>query len=470
MVSLSSSSQATKYRGAAFFRQRLILSTLSGRPMKISHIRSAPSKDQEGLDSYNPGLSGSEIKLLKLFDLLCNGSSTVISDTGTTLLYKPGSIVGGSGLVFDCGAAEQNGEDSDHQETVRGVSYYAEAVLCIAPFAKKDVQITLRGVTNGVNGDLSVDSLRTVVLPVLRQFGVSRNGGGDDSADFHLKITKRGAFPKGGGEIQLKCPVVRELNPVELMDFGKIKRVRGIAYTTRCSPQNANRMVDSSRGVLNNLLPDVYIFTDHYKGADSGLCPGYGINLVAETTTGCLLFSERNGAAGCLPEEIGKAVSYDLFEEVANGGCVSSNVQWMVLLWMVLCPEDVSRVRMGTKLTDYSVQMLRHIRDFFGVTFKVKVIRNPMKKDLERKRKKQAEEEAAAAARKLKNEQKKKNKKGKGANKKMKMDPEDEDELAKQNEKQTKEEEEEEEEEEDEEVVVCSCVGIGYKNMSKKVA
>lgn len=50
-----------------------------------------------------------------------------------------------------------------------------------------------------------------------------------------------------------------------------IKRVRGIAYTTKISPQMANRLVDGARGILNNLLPDVYIYTDHFKGKDSGL-------------------------------------------------------------------------------------------------------------------------------------------------------------------------------------------------------
>jgi len=108
-----------------------------------------------------------------------------------------------------------------------------------------------------------------------------------------LQIKKRGAPPGGGGEVFFKCPMVQQLKPILLIDEGKVKRVRGVAsvplcsallcsaaiqthltacrYTTRCSPQHANRMVDTARGVLNNLLPDVYIYTDHYKGKESGL-------------------------------------------------------------------------------------------------------------------------------------------------------------------------------------------------------
>ena len=42
-----------------------------------------------------------------------------------------------------------------------------------------------------------------------------------------------------------------------------VKRVRGVAWATRVSPQMCNRLVDGARGVVNDLLADVYIFTDH---------------------------------------------------------------------------------------------------------------------------------------------------------------------------------------------------------------
>lgn len=41
-------------------------------------------------------------------------------------------------------------------------------------------------------------------------------------------------------------------------------------YSVRVSPQMANRMVESARGILNKFLPDIYIYTDHMKGVSSG--------------------------------------------------------------------------------------------------------------------------------------------------------------------------------------------------------
>eukprot|EP00126_Sphaerothecum_destruens_P013539 Sdes_comp23176_c0_seq1m21477 len=227
-------SSVLSFEGATCFRQRLVLSTLSGRPIKIAQIRS---------QSDDPGLCEYEVNLLKLFDLLTNGSQTVISDTGTCLVYKPGTILGGENLYFDCGLE-------------RGISYFAEAVMCLAPFGKNATHITLEGITNGLE-DVSVDSLRTITLPVLRKFGLGEND------EFSLKITKRGCPPLGGGQIVMECPIVKSLHAVEFLDIGKIKKIRGVAFTTRCSPQTSNRVVESARFLLNKYIPDVYIYTDH---------------------------------------------------------------------------------------------------------------------------------------------------------------------------------------------------------------
>ena len=37
-------------------------------------------------------------------------------------------------------------------------------------------------------------------------------------------------YPGGGGEVEFSCPVVRRMKPVQMMDCGKVRRVRGIAY------------------------------------------------------------------------------------------------------------------------------------------------------------------------------------------------------------------------------------------------
>ena len=328
-----------RYSGAAHFRQRILLATLTGRSVRIDGIRA---------DEEEVGLRDFEASFLRLLEKVVNGCEIVINETGTALRYRPGIIVGGEGLSHDCG-------------TSRAIGYFVQPLLALAPFAKRGLSLTLRGVTNGPD-DPSVDVLRTVTLPLLRHFGI--NGAA-------LHVAKRGAPPLGGGEVKLELQPLRQLEPISLLDAGKVRRVRGVAYGTKVSPQMANRLVDGARKVLNHYLPDVWVYTDVHKGATSGASPGFGVALVAETTSGALLSSEMCGYAGALPEDLGLTCADGLLEQVRGGGVVDAANQPLVLTLMCLGPEDVSRVRLGDELSDATVGALRLLKEFLGVTFRI---------------------------------------------------------------------------------------------------
>ena len=328
-----------RYKGSAHFRQRIVLATLSGRAVRIDDIRT--EEDAVGLRDY-------EACFLRLLEKVVNGCEIVINETGTAMRYRPGIIVGGTGHVHDCG-------------TSRAISYFLQPLLALAPFGKSPLGITLRGVTNA-SGDVGVDVLRTVTLPLMRHFGLSEG--------LSLQVNKRGAPPLGGGEVHVQAQIVRELTPCDLTETGKVKRVRGVAYGTKVSPQICNRLVDSSRAVLNHFLPDVWVYTDVFKGKTSGNSPGFALTLVAETTSGALLSAEAVGAAGVLPEEVGTQAAEALLQQVKEAGTLDAANQPLALMLMALGPEDVSRLRLGA-LTPFSVDLLRLLRDFFGVTFQI---------------------------------------------------------------------------------------------------
>lgn len=346
-------------RGTQHFRQRLVLSTLSGTAVRIEDIRA---------DDTSPGLRNYEVSFLRLMEKVSDGCVVEINETGTKLRFKPGVLVGGKQLNHDCGLS-------------RSIGYFLEPLIVLGLFGKKPLSITLKGITND-NKDPFVDTFRTTTLPMLKHFGIPLE-------DLELKIVSRGAPPNAGGEVRLKVPIVQNsLTAVTWVDEGMVKRIRGVAYSTRVSPQMSNRMVDASRGILNRLLPDVYIFTDHYSGQLSGRSPGYGISLVAETTSGCLISAEcaanytaneeegdvsdaKNQKAPILPEDIGSQGAMMLLEEIKQGGVVDSTHQGLLFLLCALCPEDVSKVRVG-KLSTYGIKTLRHIKDFLGVQFNIK--------------------------------------------------------------------------------------------------
>ena len=334
---------ALKYEGCALFRQRISAATLSGKVLKITKIRQ---------DDEYPGLQDFEASFLQLIDKITDGAVIEINETGTSLRYKPGILVGGF-TSHDCALS-------------RPIGWYLEGLLSLAPLCKKPLQLELTGITNDAT-DLSVDTIIAVTLPLLRNFGIE---------GATLQIKKRGASPKGGGHIEFYCPVMRELKPIYITDVGLVRRIRGTAFCTRISPTIITRVVDSARSVLNHVIPDVYIHTDHYKGVNGGLSPGYSLSLVAETTTGAIISAERAaiagaGAGGELPETIGQEGALLLLEEISQGGVIDSAHQALVLQLMVVGPEDVSKIRVG-ELTDTTIMTLQLLRDAFGVVFKIK--------------------------------------------------------------------------------------------------
>jgi RNA 3'-terminal phosphate cyclase-like protein len=373
--------------------------------------------------------------------IVCLGTRIEINETGTTLRFKPGILIGGR-ISHDCGLS-------------RSIGWFIEGILPLAPFCKTALEITFSGITND-DLDLSADVLANVTIPLLKNFGIY---------NVVFKIKKRGMPPKGGGIIEFTVPPVRSsLNSVYIVDEGLIKRVRGVAFCTRISPTILTRVVDSCRKVLNDYLPDVHIHTDHYKGSrDGGDSPGYSLSLVAETTTGVLLSIERTARtrrqhaipgiqdddndrtqglqSGEMPEDIGAEGAKMLLNEVYSGGVVDRAHQALILQLMVLTPEDVSKVRFGT-LSPQAVDTLRIIRDAFGVVFRVKEDRELQKKsDKQGKKRRHSEDE------------------------------EDEDE----NEEEDEDYKEEEGGGDDEDKLshrvtfLLSCLGIGYSNVNRRV-
>ena len=90
-----------------------MLATLSGKPIKITKIRS---------QDLNPGLKDHEVSFLRLLEAVTNGSHIEISYTGTTIIYRPGIIIGGD-LTHNC-------------PDTKSIGYFIEPMLMLALFRK----------------------------------------------------------------------------------------------------------------------------------------------------------------------------------------------------------------------------------------------------------------------------------------------------------------------------------------------
>ena len=226
-------------------------------------------------------------------------------------------------------------------------------------------------------GDMSADSVRTAVLPLFANFGIFNN--------IELRILRRsnpGLGAKGGaGEVQLVFGhQVRLPKTVHLLNPGRIKRIRGVAYCTGVSASNNARCIEAARGILNPMTGDTYIYSDVTSAPfvptqgkletapkrKTGI--GFGLSLVAESTTGCLYSADvaSPAAGGVPPEDLGQACAYQLLESVARSGCISLEAAPLMLILMAMGSEDVGRIRVGKEIlaSEQLIQLGRDLKAF----------------------------------------------------------------------------------------------------------
>lgn len=225
-----------KIEGSNYFRHKIAYSLLLNKPIEIFNIRA---------EDINPGLFECEISFLKLIEKITNGTKVEISKTGTIVRFLPGIITNNYGeeFEFEC-------------HNSRCLTYYFEGILPISLFGKESLNCKLMGITNN-STDISVDSFNSTTCKLIQKLVI-----GDT---IKLEIKKRGILPNGKGLVIFKCPIIMCLNYFDWIDEGKIKRIRGTAFTSKVSGVFSTRMIDASRGVFNNFLPDIWILADNYK-------------------------------------------------------------------------------------------------------------------------------------------------------------------------------------------------------------
>ncbi|CAI4792497.1 ALI_collapsed_G0050510.mRNA.1.CDS.1 [Saccharomyces cerevisiae] len=301
----SSAPKYTTFQGSQNFRLRIVLATLSGKPIKIEKIRSG---------DLNPGLKDYEVSFLRLIESVTNGSVIEISYTGTTVIYRPGIIVGGASTHI-CPSSKP-------------VGYFVEPMLYLAPFSKKKFSILFKGITASHN-DAGIEAIKWGLMPVMEKFGVR---------ECALHTLKRGSPPLGGGEVHL---VVDSLiaQPITMHEIDRpiISSITGVAYSTRVSPS-------------------------------LGRSPGWGITLVAQSKQkGWSYFAEDIGDAGSIPEELGEKVACQLLEEISKSAAVGRNQLPLAIVYMVIGKEDIGRLRINKEQIDERfIILLRDIKKIFN--------------------------------------------------------------------------------------------------------
>eukprot|EP00128_Syssomonas_multiformis_P006964 Colp12_sorted_trinity150504_noHs@16220 len=260
--------------GGQIIRSTIAYSCLLNKPVSIKKIRA---------NRANPGLRAQHLTGILLVKDLCEGDAQNAKIGSSDITFSPGKMRTGSFLADIRSAGS--------------VALLMQVSLPCLIFGPGAGPITLKG---GTNADMApqIDYVTDVFLPTIKKMG----------ADIDLRISKRGYYPKGGGEVVLsKVNPVYELKPINLLERGDVIRIEGRAFTAGGVKQSvSSQMAAAAKKVLKKQYGStcsINIETVH-ETPQNAFGDGCGLIITAHTSTGCRLAASGLGARGITAAEV----------------------------------------------------------------------------------------------------------------------------------------------------------------------
>jgi RNA 3'-terminal phosphate cyclase (ATP) len=238
--------------GGQILRTALALSTITGRPMRIERIRAG---------RQNPGLQPQHLTAVRAAAAICGAQLEGDEPSSQALTFIPGGPARPGEYAFDVAEAARGG-------SAGSVGLVLQTILLPLALQQEGSHLTLRGGTH-VPWAPSVSYLKHVFLPVLARMGLR----------VQIELLQWGFYPAGGGEIQVQIEERGTvLDPIQLTDRGKLRRVWGTAAVMNLPAHIPQRMAARAHNVLEEAGIRAQVEPRRLRGTG----PGAGIFLFAE--------------------------------------------------------------------------------------------------------------------------------------------------------------------------------------------
>jgi RNA 3'-phosphate cyclase len=285
--------------GGQVLRSALTLAIISGRTVRVEHIRARRPK---------PGLMAQHLQAVRAAAAI-SGAHVEGDQLGSTaLLFEPGRIVFGR-FHFEIG-------------TAGSTSLVLQTVLVPLSLAGGTSQMTIRGGTH-VPWSPSCHYLQWHWMPVMRRIGF----------DFDLELASAGFYPQGGGEIRTEIRPAKELAALTLTECGACRRIHGISAVARLDLRIAERQRSQAVRRLETLHVPIDIAVEQLPAGS----PGSMLLLVAEFEAACWAFCSL-GARGKPAERVADEAVKAFLAFHASGAAIDHFLADQLILPLALAP------------------------------------------------------------------------------------------------------------------------------------
>ena len=343
--------------GGALIRTALALSTLTGKPFKVTNIRAGRP---------TPGLKAQHMHAVKALTEICGATTNQIEVGATELEFIPHNIKRGI-YNIDIG-------------TAGSITLLSQALILPCLFAPGKVTLNIKGGSAG-KWAASVDYVQNILLPHLQRF----------VEKIELKILRRGYYPKGGGEVKLEISPRFPLQKFEtfanfweeleykcanitLTNQGELEQIRGIVNVSAdlMDKEVAERIKKSCENTVREYEVPVTIRVEYANTPSTGgECVVWGIcgeNGKVDFDNPTILGGDALVEKQKSSEEIGKEAAQELKVEMETGAAVDKYIADMLIQYMGILPGSEIRT---SEITNHAKTNVYVVEKFLDVGFNI---------------------------------------------------------------------------------------------------
>jgi RNA 3'-terminal phosphate cyclase len=359
--------------GGQIVRTALALSAITQKPFEVTDIRKGRP---------DSGLKSQHLHCIKALEKIC-GARAEGAELGSQMLkFYPGKIKGGK-------------YDIDIQ-TAGSITLLLQSLLIPCFFAPKQVTLNIHGGTN-TEWAMPIEYFKEVLVPHLRKF----------CEKIEVKLLKRGYYPKGGGEVEIKIKPkykladyssfdefwkkineetenkLRNMN-INLTEQGYLIGIKGVSHASK-ELQNANvaeRQAHAAQQVLGKHTNSITL----YKEYCDTLSIGTGITLWAiyskqkddiDANNPIILGADALGEKGKPAEKVGEEAAHALLKQMQAKTPADPHLVDNLIPWMALFRPSMVKT---SEITKHTLTNIYVVEQFLGKMFetdeKVKEIKS----------------------------------------------------------------------------------------------
>ncbi|MFH0897220.1 MAG: RNA 3'-terminal phosphate cyclase [Candidatus Bathyarchaeota archaeon] len=324
--------------GGQILRISVALAAIVGKSIKIHNIRVKRSR---------PGIMPQHETAVRAVAELSQAVVKGLRLGSTELEFNPKRIINGR-FLFDVG-------------TAASTSLVLQSLMPIMAFSDGSTWVEVHGGTNNPWAP-PADYLQEVLLPTLGRFGFKGS----------VELVRRGFYPNGGGIVKAWAEPIKRLNSLNLTEFGEIRRIHGLSYSSKLPCHIVQRMSKSANRTLMDAgfkEADIKVDCSQPANERAAPSPGCGVILLAELSTGAILGSDSLGEIGKPAEKVGQEAADSLCKQLKTGAPVGKHLGDQLIPYMALA-RGRSEIKVE-ELTLHTLSCIHIVEVILGANFEI---------------------------------------------------------------------------------------------------